>query len=65
MQQSQLNKLVKFHKTMLAYLVNKDNGDFDNLSEKTKYLSMNLKIILENCEKIGTKIAFSVKQLTS
>ena len=65
MQQSQLNELVKFHKTMLAYLVNKNNGDFDNLNEKTKYLSMNLKIILENCEKIGTKIAFSVKQLTS
>ena len=72
-QQSNLNELLKFQKSMTAFLMNKNScnsnesvtEDFSNLSEKVNYMDMNLKIIVENCEKIGNKIALTVKELTN
>ena len=72
-QQSQFDELLKFQKLFTAYLVNKNsselgsnyNGEFNNLVETTKCLEMNKKILIENCQKLGPKIAITLKQLTN
>ncbi len=69
MLQSQLDELMKFQKLFTVYLLHKNSsdqeGEFSNLVEKTRHLEMNKKILRENCQKLGSKIAITLKQLTN